>query len=424
MSQDLDELVREAYALPFGRAHSALLEQVVARADAEGDDRAAFSHRLRLAFAYSQGGEPRLSFAPFARCVADLDADPQRYASFTHGLLWGYKSIVHSTTYFPEITLEQTGAMLDEMARRYVEAGHGLHAVHQHRWIVATTSGTSTPRKDTSGPGRPPARRLSDCAGCDPNEKVEHLQWVGRDAEAVALGLRVLEQPLGCVEQPQSMQTALLPPSWPRAAGPRPGTPTTAATAPCARSPPSCRATPPTSASPPRPATSTGRSRSWPGTCELASPPHPFAAMEFSAVASRALRNRPRRILRRRWRTSTERRRTPACSPTATREAARDLAARFDVRNRTTHQSERVEHLLAEDRWVEHLPLLALPGRPAPGAVPRCSAPLEGSGATTSPAEPEGPRPDRPGPSRSRTRRRTSRSTPCSTSSGDALRGA
>ena len=37
MSQELDELTREAHALPYGRPRSALLEQVVDRAEAEGE---------------------------------------------------------------------------------------------------------------------------------------------------------------------------------------------------------------------------------------------------------------------------------------------------------------------------------------------------------------------------------------------------
>ncbi len=39
----------------------------------------AFYARLSLVTAYVMGGEPRKSLVPFARCVADWDADPDKY---------------------------------------------------------------------------------------------------------------------------------------------------------------------------------------------------------------------------------------------------------------------------------------------------------------------------------------------------------
>ncbi len=363
MSQELDELARAAYALPYGRARSALLEQTVARADAEGEDLAAFRYRIDLAFGYSQGGEPRLSFAPFARCVADLDADPQRYGQLQHSLLWGYKAIVHSMTYFPEIGLAQTQAMLDEMERRYVAAGYGLHAVHEHRWIVAHHVGDL---EAAAGHFRAwsatPRDGLSDCVGCDPNEKVRHLTWVGQHAEAVDLGLQALAQQLPCEAQPREMQTALLPAlvaegrfaeardahqrgyrDMRTRSGQLPGY-----------------------AAHLRFATATGNldraleifARH---VHELAEAQDPFSAMEFQAVAARLLAERteadPTVV------TDDEHGVPTDASLLAGRyaAAARGLAARFDARNATTHQSERVEQLIAEERWVDHLPLLALP---------------------------------------------------------------
>ncbi|MGI3786331.1 MAG: hypothetical protein ACRYG2_36770 [Janthinobacterium lividum] len=378
MSQELDELTRAAHELGYGRAKSALLEQVVDRAEAEGDLETAFEYRVKLAFAYSEGGEPRLSFAPFARCVADLDADPLRFVRFRRSLLWGYKSIVHSMTYFPEIGLQQTLAMLDEMGRRYVEAGFGLHAVHEHRWIVAHHVGD---RDAAEGHFRAwsatPRDGLSDCIGCDPNEKVRHLTWVDRYAEAVDLGLRTLGERLPCEAQPREMQTALL-----RAlvaegrlaeardahqrgyrdmrtrSGQLPGY---AAHLRFATA----------TANPDRAQEIFGRH-----VHELADPQDPFSAMEFQAVAARMLAELadadPGAVLDDEHGDPTD----VALLSERYATAARGLAARFDARNETTHQSERVEHLLTEQRWVAHLPLLALPApAPVPEPVPEMLAP-------------------------------------------------
>lgn len=371
MSQELDELVRAAYALPYGRAKSAVLEQVVARAEAEGEEEAAFEFRIKLAFAYSEGGEPRLSFTPFGRCVADLDADPQRFARFRRSLLWGYKSIVHSMTYFPEIGLQQTLAMLDEMERRYVDAGFGLHAVHEHRWMVAHHVGD---RDAADGHFRTwsatPRDGLSDCIGCDPNEKVRHLTWTGQHAEAVALGLQTLAQHLPCDAQPRDMQTALLPSLVAE------GRLTEARDAHQRgyRDMRTRSGQLPGYAAHLRFATATGNLgraqeifvRHVP---ELAEPRDPFSAMEFQAVAARMLTELagadPAAVVDDEHGVPSD----PALLAERYAHEARGLAARFDVRNETTHQSERVGHLLTEDRWVDHLPLLALPSVPAPVPV-------------------------------------------------------
>ena len=86
-SQELDELVRAAYELPYGRAKSALLEQAVERAEAEGDDEAAFQYRVKLAFAYSEGGEPRLSFTRRSR-RGGPGRRPGAVVQFRRSLLW------------------------------------------------------------------------------------------------------------------------------------------------------------------------------------------------------------------------------------------------------------------------------------------------------------------------------------------------
>ena len=414
MSQELDELCREAGQQGYGPAQNALLEQVVARADSEGEEDIAFAYRLHLSDAYGQSGEPRLAFAPFARCLADLDADPGRFGSYRHRVLWGFKGIVHAMTYFPEVSLEQTRSMLAEMERRYLDAGHGLHAVHQHRWMVAAHVGDREAAEEhfrawvTS-----PRDAMSDCAGCDPDAQVQHLHWVGRDDEAVSLGLDALSRPLGCREQPHHLQTELLGSlvaqgrldeardahqrgyrAMRTLVGELPGL-----------------------AKHLRFATATGnldraseifaRHRH-----QLVTRPQPLADMEFRAVASRLLHAvdevEPGTVV-----LDEHDAATPAAE-LAQRYAdeARVIAAQFDERNQTSYQGRRVEDLLTEERWVDHLPLLALPGRTAPTAtttttpVPAAPSPEHDGGEASaddarepdaSPAQPA-PEPDLPDP--------------------------
>ena len=87
-----------------------------------------------------------------------------------------------------------------------------MHAVHQHRWLVAHHIGdVETAAEQFRLWSTAPRDDLSDCVGCDPTSKVHHLTSVGRTADAVALAVCVLDGQLTCAEQPQQMLTALLP---------------------------------------------------------------------------------------------------------------------------------------------------------------------------------------------------------------------
>ena len=87
--------------------------------------------------AYQRGGEPARAFVTFAWCLAEYDRHPDRYQDWYSLLLWYFKYVVPSLTTFPEVPLDRTYAVLDDMQRRYQAGGHSLHAVYQYRWLVA-----------------------------------------------------------------------------------------------------------------------------------------------------------------------------------------------------------------------------------------------------------------------------------------------
>ncbi len=210
MTEDLQEILWQAERLPYGKARSRALEAVALRADGVDLD-IAFAARLQLARSYVMGGERRKMLVPFAWCVAESDKDPARFAEDQHSLLWAFKFVGSTLVRFPEVALDMTLATLDDMERRYRLAGKSQHAVHMYRHVVARHVGDqetaqeqfrlwlSAPRDD-----------LSDCRGCDPSGKVEHLSALGQHAEAVALARPVLEGTVTCSEQPQEMQAMVL----------------------------------------------------------------------------------------------------------------------------------------------------------------------------------------------------------------------
>ncbi|WP_405062039.1 hypothetical protein OG474_10360 [Kribbella sp. NBC_01505] len=356
MNSELIDLLQRAEGAPYGKVRSALLEDVVRRADAAGESDLAFYSRLSLVTAYVMGGEPRKSLVPFARCVADWDAEPDKYREYSHLFHWCYKYVPSTLSKFPEVPLDRAYAVLDDMEQRWRLSGHSMHAVHQHRWLVAHHIGdTETAAEQFRLWSTAPRDDLSDCVGCDPTSKVHHLTSVGRTADAVALAVNVLDGQLTCAEQPQQMLTALLP------AYVAEGMYDEAVDAH-------------------RKAYRLLRNRVGElsehadhveflartgnelkaielierHAAELADPPSPYAEMAFSASASLALSRVDSDLQIRQPQADA----VPAGALTE-RYAARalELAAQFDARNGTTHRSEQIQQVLTAEPWVEYLPL-------------------------------------------------------------------
>ncbi|MGC4894335.1 hypothetical protein [Micromonospora sp. DT31] len=384
---DLWRMHREINGMPYGPGQIAALEQLLRRADAGDDRHLAFAARITGTTAYVYGGEPAKSFVTFSWCLSEYDRDPQPYhQNYTHQLFWFFKYMVTAMVRFPELPLDRTYGVLDDMERRYRAAGHSLQAVHKHRYLVAEHVG------DEDAAARwyhqwmtTPRDELSDCAGCDPTTQVTHLAGLGRHEEAVALAEPVLAGRLSCTEQPQAILTALLTPyretgradaardahreAYRRLRGHLANLWDIAAHVEF------CTAT----GNGTRALELVERHLDW-----LDRAPTPAAAMHFAAAASAALRQVPAEV--------TVHRRAAGDRPAADVPAgeladdlagtATELGGRFDARNGTSRQSELVARMLAAGPVGEHLPLSASVRRPV---VP---APRSGPDGATAAAVP------------------------------------
>lgn len=210
---ELWDLLRDSHDMPFGAARIALVEQLVRQADAGNYDGLRFATRMQATTSYVHGGEPGKAFVTFSWCRAAYDKHPDQFdRSDEHTLLWHFKYMVSGMTKFPEIPLERTYDVLEDMERRFRASGHGLQPVYHYRWLVAEHIGDPSAEDWYAKWSAAPRDELSDCLGCDPSSKVDHLTARGRDEEAVELAAPVLAGRLTCVEQPQSILTTLLMP--------------------------------------------------------------------------------------------------------------------------------------------------------------------------------------------------------------------
>ncbi|MEU7171191.1 hypothetical protein [Micromonospora tulbaghiae] len=390
---DLWRMHHEIESMPYGPGQIAALEQLLRRADAGDDRHLTFAARVTGTTAYVYGGEPAKSFVTFSWCLAEYDKDPQPYHQrYTHQLLWFFKYMVNAMVKFPELPLDRTYAVLDDMERRYRDSGHSLQAVYKHRYLVAAHLGDDEAAEQWYRKWMTtPRDALSDCAGCDPTTQVAHLVRHGRHEEAVALAEPVLAGRLTCSEQPQGILTALLTPyretgrgdaardahreAYRRVRG------NLADLWDIADHVEFCTVT----GNEARALELVERHLDW-----LDRAPTPAAAMHFAAAASAALRQVPAELTVHR-RASGER---PAADVPAGALAdelagtATALAERFDARNGTTHQSGLIARKLAAGPVGEHLPLsasLRRPAVPAPRTGP--DAPVASAQPVTVPAD-------------------------------------
>src|SRR5262249_22474958 len=135
--EELWDLLDQAYGMPYGRGQITLVEQVIAHADALQLAELSFAARMQGTTSYVHGGEPARAVVTFSWCLAEFDRDPKAYRRHYRTLLWHFKYMISALTRFPEVSLERTYAVLDDMQRRWVDTGHSLHAVHSHRHKVA-----------------------------------------------------------------------------------------------------------------------------------------------------------------------------------------------------------------------------------------------------------------------------------------------
>ncbi|MER7766935.1 hypothetical protein [Kitasatospora sp. NPDC096140] len=210
--QELRQLFAGTHGMPTGAAKFAALEEVIRHADALGLVEFAFDVRMSATRTYQHSWAPAKSFLTFSWCLAAYDREPERFApGHERSLLWHFKWMVYNVHQFPEIPLQRARDLVDDMERRYRRGGHSMHAVLQHRGLVAESIGELDEAQDfyermalTRRDG------LSDCSGCVPSSQVRTLVALGRDDEAIRVGEPAVRS--GCTEQPQWINSELLLP--------------------------------------------------------------------------------------------------------------------------------------------------------------------------------------------------------------------
>ncbi len=207
----VEALLDEASLLEDGPAKVALLEEAVRLADAHGDAALAYDVRHDLIHAATFGGRPETALVAFSWCLAHCDRE--RDGRLDHGMLWKYKWVAGALYKFAHIPLEQVHSVLDDVARRYEQAGMSVRAVHKLRCGLAMHAGDrESARRHHRAWQRAAADSVSDCPACERNRHVDYLFFQGEDAEGVAQAEPILQGRLRCTEVPHVTLASVLSP--------------------------------------------------------------------------------------------------------------------------------------------------------------------------------------------------------------------
>lgn len=217
MTDDTDptRLLEDAIDLPYDRERFDLLTRAIESASAVGDESLEFTARSELISTAIAMGDRETTMASFAWCLGRRDANPDRYpvgeGGEIDGLLWNYKNVANYMTDHPQFSVEHIEEVLDDLERRYREAGLGMSGVLQVRFMTAISMG----RLDHAAELRDavlvtPRDEYSHCHACVRATQVNFLQRIGDRAGALAMYDGIIEEGLYCMDEPESVESNIL----------------------------------------------------------------------------------------------------------------------------------------------------------------------------------------------------------------------
>jgi hypothetical protein len=194
-----------------GASRIMLLEEAVRVADSHALTALGYEARQELVQAATFSGQPEKALTAFTWCLAQYDRDPNACDPFP--LLWRYKWVLGRLPNFPQVSRGQLAEAVEDMRRRYRQAGSTLRAVHKLQMDIALDLGDwEEARRLHPVWQRTPRDWLSDCSACERNREVVFLVAAGNDGEAVALAAPIVAGRMRCAEIPHCTFARLLLP--------------------------------------------------------------------------------------------------------------------------------------------------------------------------------------------------------------------
>jgi len=193
MTRSIDEAISEISLIrrmPNGPAKCAASLAALEHIDAEGPPEAKAYALHALIEAYVFGDDEEKAIVPFTQSIALYDAHPELFdEADRYNLFWAFKWMVGDLRRFPGVKLNQLEASLTDMERRYALEGFTMDAPCQQRWLLARHRGAAETPILFDRWLLQTRDEMSDCDLCAAGNRMEYLVETGH----VADGLEIME---------------------------------------------------------------------------------------------------------------------------------------------------------------------------------------------------------------------------------------
>jgi hypothetical protein len=183
VSDELVDAVAEAKRMPAGPAKIAALELLVRKAQQQNRPAVEFRALFTLYNAGNEIGSAERKLAAYTALRALTETQPH----FKDTVLDVGAHLVSSIASFPEISLAQIWALLDELEAAHVAAGRGLYMLREARVSIRLQVGQLSAAAELYEELAELPADGEFCRPCRLNQRVWFLQRMKRDAEAIEL---------------------------------------------------------------------------------------------------------------------------------------------------------------------------------------------------------------------------------------------
>ncbi|QDT18152.1 hypothetical protein [Alienimonas californiensis] len=198
MTDDLNQALEDAADRPYDARRVDAFAELARQADAEGSAEAAFNARLGLLDAAVMTNRFDVALAAFPRLLADVDAEPGRFA-LEDQLLLAFPMLLGGATSFPEIPRSRLRELGEDYAGRAAAAGRHASEIAGGLFRLAAATGDLDRAAELLRQMSDPwGGHFAECPHCRLRHELM-LPWCADDQPAVLrLVRRLIDDDLHC----------------------------------------------------------------------------------------------------------------------------------------------------------------------------------------------------------------------------------
>lgn len=212
MTQTPQTLIDQAYETADHAEAFALLQEAARLADLSGNEELGYDARDALLDAAHEVGDDVTLLTTFGWLLNYADTHPEEEK--VEELFWRYKWAMAIARSLPQVPLTRIRALQDDFARRTREAGLGERTADMERWRLAVHTGDAAEAEQYKAKALAQKATWLDCDACDTDQIVRGLVAEGKLDEALKAAQPVLNWKQSCNRVPARTYIHFLLPLW------------------------------------------------------------------------------------------------------------------------------------------------------------------------------------------------------------------